>query len=546
MWKVTSALILLLATPVAAQTYFAPKPPLAIGASPPGISPCLFGHFTGDTIPDLITYKTGYIECFVGAANISFAPPGPVQSLAGVPNSSVTQDMLLGPVDLDGDGLNDFIRGGLYGPRPMLNQGGGVFVPGGGPLWPISAFEMRLDEMDGTPPTELCYPELFASGIATAVSIANYDPATMALVVQDTIATAPCTSIRTGDFNGDGARDILLSGIGPGGATQFSALIGNGLGTGFTLAGPFPMLSTTAGAGPVVVNPMVADMTGDGIDDVFSQTDVPGTFSLHVGVSATSSATTLASPITITVPWTPCAVTAGANLARIADIDADGRPDLLWGTCAIPGSGPNVSPWVLRIWRGVGSGSFSDPFDMMLVPQIEYDYGPTFFDLEDTDGDGDLDLGCISMSWLLWDLRIQALENRAIVGPGGGTILGGAPPEQTLTPLTPGTTVTASLFGAAPNATAALGLSLNAFPPTSVAGPIWLDVSPASLVWPNQSQGVFTTSSSGAASVSVGIPTSITPGTTLFSQWICQDPAGGYTLFGSNWTVSDARTLIVF
>ncbi|NRA95688.1 MAG: VCBS repeat-containing protein [Planctomycetes bacterium] len=544
--KLTSALILILVAPVAAQTYFVPRPSLNIGATPPGLSPCLFGEFTGDGNPDLITYRAGYIECFVGAPNTSFGMPGPVQSPAGVANTSVNKEMLLGPIDLDGDGLNDFVRGGLFGPRPMINQGGGNFTPGGGPVWPISAFEMRLDDMDGVPPLDLCYPELYATGVATAVSIASYDQATMTLIPQFTVPTAPCTCVRTGDFNGDGARDILLCGVAPGGAMEFSALMGNGLGTGFNPVGPFPMLSTIAGAGPVAVNPMVADLTGDGIDDVFSQTAIPGTFSLHVGLSAFSNTATFAAPITITVPWTACFVSAGLNLPRLDDIDADGELDLLWGTCAIPGSSANLSPWVLRVWRGLGGGAFGNPFDMELVPMSDYDYGPSFFDLEDTDGDGDLDLGCISVSWLLWDLWVQSHENQAIVGPGSGTVAGAAPPTQLLTPLTPGATATATLVGAAPSATTALGLSLNAFLPSTVAGPIWLDISPSSLLWPTPSQGIFTTSPAGSASISVGIPPTIPSGTTLFSQWIVQDAAGGYTLLGSSWTVSEARTLIVF
>lgn len=544
--KLSAALILLVATPVAAQSYLVSRPPLVMASPPPGITPCVFGEFTGDGNPDLVTYPAGFIECYVGTATGTFATTGPVQSLAGVANASVNRPMLLGPVDFNGDGLNDLVRGGLFGPRPLINQGGGAFVAGNGPVWPIDATDMCLEDMDGVAPLELVYPELFATGVGTAVSIASYDPITTAFVPQFTIATAACTCIRTGDFNGDGARDILVCGVGPGGGAEFSVLIGNGLGTGFSTVGPVQMLSTVSGAGPVVTYPMIGDVTGDGIDDVLSQTDIPGTFSLHAGVSALVSATTLAAPVAVAVPWTVCTIPTGPSLPRLVDIDADGVPDLIWATCVVPGTWSSISPWVLRVWRGLGGGAFGNPFDMELLQAAAYDFGPAFFDLADMDGDGDEDLGLASASWVLGTVRIQAYENRAIVGVGVGTVGGGTGPSQTLTPLAPGTVVTASVIGGAPNATAALGLSLNAYSPSTAAGPVWLDLSSGSLVWPTTSFGVFSTSASGASSLSVGIPATTPAGASFFSQWIVQDPGGAYTLLGANWTVSEARMLVIF
>ncbi len=531
---------------LAAQSYLIPRTPhVEGGVPPPGVSPCIYADFNGDGYGDLVLWIATTLDCHLGTPTGSFVSTGPVQTPAGLPNTWSLREMLLGPADLDDDGDLDIIRGGLFGPRPVINQGAGAFNVGGGPTWPISAFDMAIDDMDGVSPVELIYPELFASGVGTAVSLATYDAVSDNLVPQLTIPTGPCTGVRTGDFNGDGARDILVLGVGPGGGMEFFVLAGNGLGTGYNQAGPFPMLSTTTGAGPVGVSPMIGDLTGDGIDDVFTETDIPGTFSLHAGVAAATGNNILAAPVTITVPWTPCMLPTGPVRARIADIDADGLLDLIWSTCVTPGSSWGVSDWVLRVWRGLGGGTFGAPTDMPLLASVFYDYGPAFFDLEDVDGDGDQDLAYGSVSWFLWDLWLQQNENRAILGPGTGPV-GGVAPTQSFSPLQPGAVFTVGLDGAAPNVTAALGISTNSYLPAASAGPIWLDTQPGALIWPAAGAGTFTTTANGTAALSVTIPVSTPPGATLFTQWIAQSPAGGYTLFGSTWALSEGRTLILF
>ena len=452
---------------------------------------------------------------------------------------------MIGPADLDGDGLPDFVRAGFWGLVPMISQGNGMFVEGLGPPWIVNGWQAGFADIDGNGTQEMVYPELFSNGIGTAVSFATYDGVTATLVPQSTVATPPCTGTRTGDFNGDGAVDILISGVAPGGATEFLVLVGNGLGTGFTTVGPFPMLATVVGAGPVIETPMIGDVTGDGVDDVLAITDVAGTYSLHAGVAAVQGTGVLSPPVAITVPWTVCNPVAGLR-QRVADIDADGIDDLVVAGCIAPGFGGNISPLMLRVYRGLPGNAFRPPYDTQLIPSTDYDYGPTSFDLVDADFDGDLDIAYVNLSWLTSDLWAGFGRNLAVLGPGTGVIGAGGVPTLTLSPAAPGLTISATLAGALPGATVAAGVSLGAFMPGVAAGPIWIDTSAPALILPTPAVGVFVASATGTATLTASIPPSVMPGLTLFTQWIAGDPLGGVALFGLNWTASDARTLVIY
>lgn len=530
--------VLAVGTAAVGQSYFELDPPGLSILGQPGITPVVYADYDGDGTEDLAMWSAGLLRCYPGVPGASFGPS--VNSTLANANGSPSEPRLLGPIDLDGDGLPDLVRTGFWGLVPLISQGNGAFVEGFGPPWIVNAREADVADVDGNGTLEVVYPELFVTGFGTAVSIASYDVPTMSLVPQTTLTVPVCTGLRTGDFNGDGAVDILVVTVGPAGAPEYVVLTGNGLGTGFTTVGPFPMLSAAAG-GPEVQDPLIGEFTGDGADDVLAITDVPGTYSLHAGVPSGTGPGVLANPVAVILTTNACPAVGGLR-HHVADIDADGLDDLVVAGC-IPAGGPGV---IMRAFRSLGGGAFRPPYDTEIIPSSSFDGGPTTLAFSDGDGDGDLDVAFMNMSWLTLDIWSGFGRNRAVLGPGTGPVGGGPSPTQSITPPAPGTTVTLGLAGAQPGVTAAIGVSTGGFLGGAVAGPIWIDTSPAALILPTPAFGVFTTTASGTVSFSVSVPPSLPAGLTVHSQWIAQHPVGGVSLFGSSWTATEARTMVIY
>lgn len=119
-------------------------------------------------------------------------------------------------------------------------------------------------------------------------------------------------------------------------------------------------------------------------------------------------------------------------------------------------------------------------------------------------------------------------------------------PVQTLSPFVAGNPAfTLRLSGAAPGAACWLGISLAA--DASGGGPIWLDTSPGQLIWPAPSAGQFTTDAGGQAVLFAALPAGGgVSGAAFHTQWLVQDAQGAFAFLGGTYTLSEARTLILF
>jgi hypothetical protein len=223
----------------------------------------LTGDFNGDGKLDLLeadfgnealggTDPGGVLYVFLGNGDGTFQPAKQSVGLASTSYAQVVAD------DFNGDGKLDLALS-LQNPdntatvSVLLGNGDGTFQPPETVATGISGSNLAAGDFDGDGKPDLYVVGGNSDGAAGVwVLLGNGDgtfqPARFC-------ATAE-TPLVAGDFKGDGKLDLAVLGRG----TTVSALLGNGDGT-FTDPG---LLATSPHAAP-----LLADVNGDGTDDVF-------------------------------------------------------------------------------------------------------------------------------------------------------------------------------------------------------------------------------------------------------------------------------------
>jgi len=242
------------------------------------------------------------------------------------------------------------------------------------------------------------------------------------------------SALLTGDFNGDGNQDFIVSSFQD---NTFSLFLGNGDGT-FTQAtgSPFPLPSTAQG--PIAMTQ--ADFNGDGIQDLAIVNRTTNNVVVLLGVAG--GAFSLAPNSPFPVGQFPVAIAAG-------DLNNDSRQDL-----AVLNQTDNT----LSVLLGNGDGTFVAASNSPLATG----QSPTSLAIDDFNADGNLDIA-------VTDPQTNSVS--VFLGEGGGLFATGFE-------LPVGTSPSAIFVGSLGASSSDVAITDD---PSGTAGQVTVILSPASI-----------------------------------------------------------------
>ncbi len=334
---------------------------------------------TGSGTPGILTadYGSGNISVLLGNGDGTFQG-GALYPTASRPYS-------IAAADLNGDGLPDVITANNYSHdlTILLNQGKGTFK---------AAAPLNLSTSSTEPnPTAVTLADLNGDGKMDAAFALSSGSAGVAFGKGDGTFQTPVyyptqagsLLIVTGDLNGDGKPDLAVANGPQSGAGSISILLGAGGGT-FGAATNLTTANNTNGLS-------LSDLNGDGKLDmvVLNQGTLgmagdPGGIMLFLG----KGDGTFQPPVAIAVRNNPSALV-------VADVNGDGKPDLIVGTYDL-----SFHDYV-AVLLGNGDGTFKS------AVYYPGQFGMQDLIIADMDGDGKPDIvmasccGDTEMSYLL-------------------------------------------------------------------------------------------------------------------------------------------------
>ncbi len=342
-----------------------------------------FGVYVGPTKDGSLLIGAGLNVVNANVLYVGTVPPtGGTASTTAV--TAIPNPISVATADVNGDGNNDLVvadypnsstgdKGGIY---VMLGHGDGTFATpvlyAAGP----APGAVAIDDVNNDGKLDLVVASSQAgltNGIA--VLLGNGDGTFQAAVASP---SAGGSYVATGDFNGDGKKDIVLSN----GAIQ----LGKGDGTFAAAAFTLP-----ASPGTETGAPAVGDFNNDGKLDV----------ALNLPPGETSGPF-----ISIFLGNGDGTFTAGASYTTIfgttnlvsADLDGDGNLDLVAGIGNMGLFGPDLgSNGMMEVLMGNGDGTFRAAPSFNNTTTVVNNVAPTFA-VGDFNGDGYPDILAAAIS----------------------------------------------------------------------------------------------------------------------------------------------------
>jgi hypothetical protein len=342
----------LISSAPSAQDYFHQLSGLATTADvfPKGCAVTPLGLPTNSFVLLGSTSQDASIGALIDNAGLQVLVADPVANKSTLTTLDATVQGAVSAADLNGDGVLDLVATFVKDPATQkqstavfLGNGDGTFKP---TIYYDVAGDITIDDVNGDTKPDIIV--LTGPGVTTLIgkgdgtfTVGPSSATNLGLIPGQAEAQA-----LTGDFNGDGKKDLLVDG---------TVLLGVGDGT-FTV-GSAVTNDPTVSFENSVPSAAVGDINNDGkLDIVVSQ---PGFVALFYG---RGDGTFSAGPRYASLP--------DFMQATITDIDGDGNPDILLGSSAFGNyaSGGYDLPLPLsQILMGRGDGTFVD--------SVSYDQG---------------------------------------------------------------------------------------------------------------------------------------------------------------------------
>jgi hypothetical protein len=320
---------------------------------------------TGEGTPDILVVADIYLAVLVGNGDGTF------QAALDYPAGPAPQNVVL--TDLNGDGAVDvavlngpFYYGSLSSVFVLLNAGGGVFNQGV-PYFAAYGYSTAVAAADFG---NAGRSDLALGGQDNFVSVVrgNGDGTLNAVRLSPTSfqgGSAPNGLLATGDLNGDGIPDAVLS-------TSYSIRPFLAAGGGVFAPGTEVLLN-----GSSVVGLAAGDFNGDGQLDLAVVFDIANSIEILLGQGDGTFVQTPLIPI-------PDFTGYGQSLA-VGDFDGDGKLDL-----AVTKTDFSNTLFALFVFPGIGDGTFGTPTETGLTATA------TQLLAADFNGDGKADLAAIN------------------------------------------------------------------------------------------------------------------------------------------------------
>lgn len=358
----------------------------------------------GDGFPDLLatnTYSSDTISVSLGNGDGTFGKASTYYSGGGYPSTIV-------PVDIDGDGHIDLLvanQASCYAcsgdgtVAVLLNKGNGTFKPavsydaGGLGYGPIGGSKLSVVDVNGDGVLDAvvvnCLPSGFplgsngcGDGIANGVVgvlFGNGNGTFQAVVTYDVGGAGGGGSLAVGDLNGDNKPDLVISNACVSSQNCAQGSIGVLLNNG---DGTFKksVVYPTAGSGATGV--LLADINGDGKLDILAGGCSTGNCWAQNGIVS------IAMGKGDGTFGAPTAFDSGGRLAdglAVADVNGDGKLDIIVA---------NVIDNSVGLLLGAGNSTFSSPQTFPSGGDLTYSVA-----IANLDGDGKPDVLASSCSY---------------------------------------------------------------------------------------------------------------------------------------------------